>query len=515
MTAVDSGLSGTLLERADVEQLERVGISRAEAERQLALLAEPPPAPRLVRACRIGDGVERLDDEQEEELERRGRDAAVGGRVAKFVPASGAASRMFEALVRGLEAGGRALDELASALEKLPFAADLEAAMSDAGLDLESCLRCGDRATVVRHLLQTPGLGYLTFAKGLIPFHSYAEGARTAFEEHLVEAIGYTRDGDGLCRLHFTVARSQRRAFEALLERVREALFERYGARFEVSFSIQSPATDTLAVDLENRPFRLEDGRLLLRPGGHGALLANLADLGGDVVLVKNIDNVVPEVGHELIARWKRVLAGYLVALQARAFELLADLEPDPPAGSVLEAGFEFLARELGDSTAGGIAKRSAASRRAYLIDRLDRPIRVCGVVRNEGEPGGGPFWVKGEGEAERPQIVERSQIDAGDETQAAIFDSGTHFNPVDLACGMRDRHGRPFDLDRFVDPRAVFIAPKSRDGRKLKALERPGLWNGAMARWNTLFVEVPAATFAPVKTVFDLLRPAHQAPRA
>ena len=509
----ESGDAEVRLGPADLEQLAAVGISRDEAERQLALLTEPPSPPRLERSCRVGDGVTRLEPELQEKLAERGRQAAAAGRVEKFVPASGAASRMFEALLRDLDSGGPALAELSGSLERLPFADDLRAAMAEAGHDLERSVEAGDHATIVRHLLETPGLGYRTLPKGLIRFHGYPEGARTAFDEHLVEAASYTRDRDGLCRLHFTVSADHRQAFESRLERLRAPLGERYDARFDVGFSIQSPATDTLAIDADGRPFRLDDGRLLLRPGGHGALIANLDRLGADVVLIKNIDNIVPEASHDLIAHWKHLLTGCLASLQERAFGILERLEADASADRALDEGVEFLKGDLGSELPADLGARPAAARRAYLIERLDRPLRVCGVVRNEGEPGGGPFWVAGADGVATPQIVERAQIDAGDPSQVAIFESGTHFNPVDLACGVRDRRGRQYDLERFVDPEAVFIAQKSRDGRSLFALERPGLWNGAMARWNTLFVEVPAATFAPVKTVFDLLRPAHQPP--
>lgn len=511
MTIDDREIRVPSLERSDLEQLERVGISRREAERQLALLAAPPPAPRLLRPCRLGDGIRAVDGELESELAARGRAAAAAGRLSKFVPASGAASRMFEPLAPALEAGGAAAPELVDHLDRFPFAGELRQAMRVAGHDLDGCVRAGDHAPIVRCLLETPGLGFRELPKGLLGFHSYDDGPRTAFEEHLIESVPCVADAGGVCRLHFTVAESYLDAFGSLLERLREPLLERYGARFEVTFSVQSPATDTLAVDLEDRPFRLDDGRLLLRPGGHGALLPNLAGFDGDVVLVKNIDNVLPEPRHQEIAHWKHVLAGYLVRLQASAFELLEGLEAATPSSALVEAGFELLANELGTSPPPELAGAAAEAQRRYLVDRLDRPLRVCGVVRNEGEPGGGPFWVGSEGGRASLQIVERSQIDSGDATQRSIFEAGTHFNPVDLACAPRDRRGRHFDLERFVDPAAVFISSKSQDGRELRALERPGLWNGAMARWNTLFVEVPIATFAPVKTLFDLLRPAHQ----
>ncbi len=511
MTIDNRGIGASTLGRSDLEQLSSAGISETEAARQLGLLAAPPPPPRLARPCRLGDGVRRLAPEQEEELAARGRAAAAAGRVSKFVPASGAASRMFEPLTQATESDPAALGEFVAQLARFPFAAELREAMRAGGDDLDGCLRAGEHATVVRYLLETPGLGYRDLPKGLLSFHSYDGGPRTAFEEQLIESVGYVGDAGGLCRLHFTVPESHLGAFRSLLERLRGPLLERYRSRFQVAFSTQSPATDTLAVDLENRPFRLDDGRLLLRPGGHGALLPNLASTGGDIVLIKNIDNVQPEEAHPEIAHWKQVLAGCLASLEERVFELLGELQGRAPSGPAVAAGFDLLAGELGGGRPPELAGAAAEAERRYLVDRLDRPIRVCGMVRNEGEPGGGPFWVAAEDGRTTLQIVERSQIDAEDPTQRAIFEAGTHFNPVDLACGLCDRHGRPFDLERFVDPATVFISQKSLDGRELKALERPGLWNGAMARWNTLFVEVPIATFSPVKTVFDLLRPAHQ----
>jgi hypothetical protein len=299
--------------------------------------------------------------------------------------------------------------------------------------------------------------------KALIPFHAYPEGARTAFEEHLFEAAETIRDAGGLCRVHFTVSPEHRALFEEKLSEARPRVEGATGARFAVSFSEQTPSTDTIAGDPDGGPFRTASGALLFRPGGHGALLANLADVareGGDVVLVKNVDNVVPDARRAPTLLWKRLLSGLLVQIE-----------------------------------------RSSPR---------ERPIRVCGVVRNEGEPGGGPFWVDGPG-GPSLQIVESAQVDTKDAGQAAIWKTATHFNPVDLACSLQDRAGKPHDLARFVDENAVFIASRTHDGRPLKALERPGLWNGAMAFWETVFVEVPGETFAPVKTALDLLRPEHR----
>jgi hypothetical protein len=419
------------LSAADRAAAEAHGLTVAEVERQLALLASPPPPLRLARPATAGDGIVRLPAGDHTALLALADEAARAERLTKFVPASGAASRMFAFLAPGSPETGqkKRFDEIRSMFALRGTFEELSAA-----------------------------------PKALIPFHVYSDGPRTAFEEHLREAADTVRDASGLCRVHFTVSPLHRGAFEETLREIRPRVEAATGARFDVTFSEQSPATDTIAADPDGNPFRTADGSLLFRPGGHGALLSNLAEIarrGGDVVLVKNVDNVVPDARKGPTLLWKRLLTGLLV-------------------------------------------RREREGRR-------DRPIRVCGVVRNEGEPGGGPFWVEGPA-GPTLQIVESAEVDRSNPAQAAIWNAATHFNPVDLACSLRDRAGRPFDLPRFVDEEAVFIAPKTHEGRPLKALERPGLWNGGMALWETLFVEVPKETFAPVKTVFDLLRPEHRA---
>ncbi|HEX5855819.1 MAG TPA: DUF4301 family protein [Thermoanaerobaculia bacterium] len=412
----------------DRARIEAQGLTLEEVERQAALLRHPPPAAVLLRPCTAGDGVTRIDEGDHAALLALASEAARAGRLSKFVPASGAASRMFEFL-RSSDPGHPDVRRFRENASSFAFeAGDLQA------------------------LAALP--------KGLLPFHRYAGTVRTPFEEHLVEAAATVRDAAGVCRIHVTVSPEHRSAFDVVLEQARPRLERETGTRFEVRFSEQSPSTDTVAIDERGRLFRDSEGRLLFRPGGHGALLKNLAESGGDVVLVKNIDNVVPDDLRAPTLLWKRLLSGLLVRIER-------------------------------------------------TIPR-DRPLRACGVVRNEGEPGGGPFWVEGPG-GETPQIVESAQVDLTNPEQAAIWNAATHFNPVDLACSLRDASGRPFDLRRFVDERAVFIAKKTHGGRTLFALERPGLWNGAMALWETTFVEVPIETFTPVKTALDLLRPEHQ----
>ena len=493
----------------DREQIDRLGIPAEEIERQLELFRTPPRATRLVRCCRLDDGVRVLAGDELPLLLETWNEAARAGRFTKFVPASGAASRMFKSLSAFLDgppgtpealaaAGNADARDVVSFREELSrFAFRVQA---PSGPD-------PDRA-LVRAVLGREGLGFADKPKGLIPFHRTPEGGRTPFEEHLVEGARTVRDGDGRCRIHFTVSPEFEADFRSLLEGRRARLEKANGARFDVGFSVQHPSTDTVAVDLENRPFRLDDGSLLFRPGGHGALLRNLAQLGGDLVYVKNIDNVVPESRVELVVLWKRLLGGLLVGLERRALALSAALEAPGCPGSVLHEAVQFLRSSFG-ATIPSIDSEEGFCR--TLRRRLERPIRVCGVVRNQGEPGGGPFWVEGADGDVTAQIVESSQVALSDPSQKEIWSSSTHFNPVDLVVSLRDRAGRPYDLDRFVDLSTVFISKKSRDGRDLKALERPGLWNGAMAGWNTVFVEVPGETFAPVKTILDLLRAEHQ----
>jgi hypothetical protein len=506
-------MSEILLNDRDRAQIDRMGISAGELERQVALFRSPPPGARLVRCCQVGDGVRVVGDEEQPLLLETWAEASRAGRFTKFVPASGAASRMFKSLSAFLDGPPGDADLLAEsgnadARDVVTFRDNLDRFAFSVPATRSTATGDDPARALVRAVLAADGLALADKPKGLIPFHLAAGSPRTAFEEHLVEGAATIRDGARRCRIHFTVSPESERSFQDLLERKRRELEERCGASFDVTFSVQHPSTDTLAVDALDQPFRLADGSLLFRPGGHGALLRNLARLEADLVYVKNIDNVVPDSRLDLVALWKRLLGGLLVSLESRAHALLGALEAPGCPGSVLEETASFV------RTAFGIPAPAADSHEGLcrvLRRQLDRPIRVCGVVRNQGEPGGGPFWVEGSGGEVTAQIVESSQVDASDSAQKRIWSSSTHFNPVDLVLALRDRAGRPYDLERFVDPSTVFISRKSKDGRELKALELPGLWNGAMAGWNTAFVEVPGATFAPVKTVLDLLRPEHQ----
>lgn len=341
------------------------------------------------------------------------------------------------------------------------------------------------------------GLGYGSKPKGLVTFHAYPEGARKAVEEHLAEGAAYAAS-NGRVRIHFTVSPEHMEGFRSLLAEKVPAYEERYGVRYDISFSVQKPSTDTIAVNPDNTPFRQEDGSLLFRPAGHGALIENLNEIDADIVFIKNIDNVTTDARRGDTIRCKKLLAGLLLELQERSFEYLKALEV---GGAELEPIAAFIENEL-------CVKLPKNYDIALLKRILDRPIRLCGMVRNEGEPGGGPFWVKNADGTESLQIAESSQIAPED---LPLMRQATHFNPVDLVCGVKNSKGEHFDLRRHTDPATGFISSKSAGGRELRAQELPGLWNGAMADWNTVFVDVPVSTFSPVKVVQDLLREQHR----
>lgn len=515
------------MQQRDRQQIQQHGLTTGEVERQLRLFADPPLPAALARPCAPADGILTLSGGEVEQALAAWKRAARKGRLTKFVPASGAASRMFKALqaVRSRfeakpeiqsaaadgDADARAVVAFFDGIRRFAFHPTLVARLRAQGVDLEEWLAAGRWGEILSFVLDGQGLGLAERAKGLIEFHGAEGGARTAFEEHLCEASRYVRDGNGLCRLHFTVSPAHLQEFRALLDRLRPRLEAERGVKYEVIFSTQKSATDTIAVDRENAPFRSEEGALLFRPGGHGSLIENLNDIAGDVIFIKNIDNVLPEGRAETSNQWKQILGGTLVLVQARIHRHLEALEHEPDRASVVEAALAFARRDLQLEVPNDVAAGSLEEQRAFVVEVLDRPIRVCGMVRNEGEPGGGPFWVEGADGRVTRQIVEVAQVDRDDAGQRELLSRSTYFNPVDLVCGVRDWRGQPFDLPSYVDPDTVFIAEKSSGGRVLKALERPGLWNGAMADWITLFVEVPGETFHPVKTVLDLLRDEHQ----
>ena len=472
----------------DLQQIADHGLTLARVETQLENFRRGFPWLNVVRAASPGDGIAVLDDAQAEAAVARYEKAAAGLGIVKFVPASGAATRMFKELFEFVNEGkrGKGIDTLLSNLDKFAFAPELKEVLLE-GAD--------DRATV--NAIVNEGLNYGHKPKGLVTFHAYPEGARKAVEEHLVEGASYA-SSNGVARIHFTVSPEHMEGFRTLLAEKVPVYEKRFGIRYDISFSVQKPATDTIAVNPDNTPFRQDDGRLLFRPAGHGALIENLNEIDADVIFIKNIDNVTTDAQRGDTVRYKKVLAGVLLDLQERAFEYLRALDVE---GCELAPIAEFIEKRL-------CVKLPADYDSALLRAVLDRPIRVCGMVRNEGEPGGGPFWVGNPDGTESLQIAESSQIGPDD---MPLMKSATHFNPVDLVCGVKTSKGGKFDLRQYTDPSTGFISSKSSGGRELRAQELPGLWNGAMARWNTLFVDVPITTFSPVKVVQDLLRPQHQ----
>ena len=472
----------------DISQIEARGLSVAEVERQIDNFRNGFPSLPVVRAASGGDGVRQLNEEELHQAEELYKSRSKSIKTIKFVPASGAATRMFKELFEYVNDDKRTpgIDKLITNLEKFAFFAELAKFLKPQIDDKD----------VVRNII-IDGLGYGSKPKGLVTFHSYKEGARKPVEEHLVEAALYASDGERAA-IHFTVSPEHKAGFLNLLEERQSHYEKKYGIKYDVSFSEQSPATDTIAVNPDNTPFRNEDGTLLFRPAGHGALIDNLDKLDADIIFVKNIDNVTTDERKPDTIAYKRVLAGELLRLQERSFELLRALERGEDKYTEAKT---FLCNDL-------CCKLPEDASRELIKESLDRPIRVCGMVKNEGEPGGGPFWVKDTQGREQLQIAESSQIAKED---MHLMKEATHFNPVDLVCGVKRYDGTKYNLKLYTDPKTGFISSKSAGGRELRAQELPGLWNGAMANWNTIFVEVPISTFSPVKVVQDLLRPEHQ----
>ena len=498
----------------DRRQIRREGLTLDQVRAQIALLRRGTPYVVLDRPCEVGDGIDPILPDQQERLVHLHDLAAEAGRLGKFVPASGAASRMFKEWYRLLEErdwNEGAGDRLVDGLPKWAFSEDLRQALAHAGQDLDRLLVQRRYADVVSFILNEQGLDYGHLPKALLKFHDYPTGSRTALEEHLVEAALYCRDGRGISRLHFTVSTEHLRLVEERLAHVKGIYENRLGVTFQLDVSVQGSSTNTLAVDGDFAPFRLEDGRLCFRPGGHGALLENLNAMDGDIVFVKNIDNIVPDRLKPATVLYKKILCGCLLDLQGRIFKALRMLDSGETTSESWDHWVAFCRDSLHLRLPDDFASMDGEGQRRFLFERLHRPLRVCGMVRNEGEPGGGPFWVRDAKGGQSLQIVEEIQIDGENSQQRNLWCEATHFNPVDLVCGLRDYRGKRFDLRRYVDPQTAIIANKTEKGKSIKALEHPGLWNGAMAFWNTIFVEIPIETFNPVKTVDDLLRPAHQ----
>ena len=501
----------------DKELLNKKGISESKIEAQLKHFEQGFPFLKLRAAASVGNGIIAPAVEEAEKYVKVWNDyKAEGHSITKFVPASGAASRMFKNMFEFLNSD---YDVPTTEFEKAFFADIHKFAFFDALNDacflneeegVDALIEEGEYKAVVANMLGEEGLNYGQLPKGLLQFHSYEDCARTPVEEHLVEAALYA-SSQGEADVHFTVSAEHRELFQELIDRVLPEISNRYGINYNVSMSEQKPSTDTIAANMDNTPFRTEDGKLLFRPGGHGALIENLNDLQSDIVFIKNIDNVVPDRLKDDTVFWKQVIAGVLIDVQKQTFAYLKLLESGKFTHNDLEEMIRFVRHTL-NTDVPGLKDLDDTELHNFLKNKLNRPIRVCGVVKNVGEPGGGPFLAFNSDGSVSLQILESSQIDQNNPEYMKMFTQGTHFNPVDLVCAVRNYKGEKFDLPEYVDPATGFISYKSKGGKELKALELPGLWNGAMSNWSTLMVEVPLTTFNPVKTVNDLLRPQHQA---
>lgn len=515
-----------MLNPKDLDQITAKGISSGDIDQQIAQFKEGFPFMDLVKPATIGDGILPVDEKAKQKYMALYDELTQDRKIVKFVPASGAASRMFKKLFEFISHQKskqmQSEEELSSNgfdfvykffkdIDAFAFYADLKEAVEANGGSIEGKAR--NFQLIVKKLLTPDGLNYGNLPKGLLKFHRYHNEIRTPVEEQMVEGAQYADSGNKV-HLHFTVSPEHRKNFNELINSVKEKYEKQLGVEFHIEFSEQKPSTDTIAVDLNNEPFRLSDGSILFRPGGHGALIENLNDIDADIIFVKNIDNVAPDKLKPYTTDYKKVLGGVLLYYQQRIFEYLnlLDKEQYDISRSELDEIGTFLQEELCLLPSDHFEPKTKADQISCLIKHLNRPIRVCGMVKNEGEPGGGPFWVTNSDGSVSLQIVEGSQIDMSDPEKEEIVQMATHFNPVDLVCAVKDHNGQKFDLRKFRDPKTGFISQKSKDGRDLKALELPGLWNGAMSNWNTIFVEVPIETFNPVKTVNDLLRPQHQA---
>ncbi|NND87741.1 MAG: DUF4301 family protein [Flavobacteriaceae bacterium] len=505
-----------MLTESDLKQIQDHGLTVDDVVKQLQTYNKGISKTPIITPASIDNGICKLDREQQQYFVDYYDQHKVKKDIVKFVPASGAATRMFKFLHSFLKDYDPAsetlkaylkrtedhqLKQFLDSLKELPFVNEVRKKIRSLYPDYKHQKKGLRSYLFVKTMLEADGLNYSSLPKGLIPFHRYTKYWVTAFEEQLYEAAFYASANDKVF-LHFTFSEEHLSHFKQTYDSIRNRVSKKTKKEFHISYSFQKKSTDTLAVTTENQPFRDESGQLVLRPSGHGALIENLNDVDADIVFIKNIDNVVVESYVDKIAFQKKVLAGKLLKLQHQIFAYAQLLENEDPSLEKLKEINAFIWKELN--------VKDLPNSKIELQYILNRPLRVCGVVRNTGATGGGPFWVKNETGNVSLQIVESAQIDLNDPHQRQLLNDATHFNPVDIVCGVRDYQGKTFDLSNYIDHRSGFIAEKSWSGRSLKALELPGLWNGAMAKWNTAFIEVPLITFNPVKTVNDLLNKEH-----
>ncbi|RFS16386.1 DUF4301 family protein [Emticicia sp. C21] len=487
----------------DLDKIKVRGANLETIQQQIENFKKGFPYLNVIKAATIGDGIIALSDSQAGKYAKYFDSRAPKLKLLKFVPASGAATRMFKSLFSAKDEGklDKSVNEFLERLKDFAFYDTLVKAIG---------AESGDYQTVLEYLLTDKGLDYGSLPKGLLHFHKYGKTARTPVEEHLVEGAKYA-NSNGKVKLHFTVSPEHRKKFKTLIDSVLPKYEAKYKVKYSISFSEQKPSTDTIAVNMDNTPFRTGSEDLLFRPAGHGALLENLNEQEADIIFIKNVDNVVPDRLKSKTILYKKALAGLLLDYQEKIFSYLKKLYSEEVDEKLLKEILNFLETKLCTLPPEGFGSYSVDAKMDYCKRKLNRPIRLCGMVKNVGEPGGGPFWAKDPDSSVSLQVVESAQIDLGNAQQKEIFDKATHFNPVDLICSVKDYKGNKFNLLNYRDPQTGFITQKSQSGKDLKAQELPGLWNGAMSDWNTLFVEVPLITFNPVKTVNDLLRSEHQ----
>lgn len=504
----------------DLEQIKAKNISKSTVEKQLRRFEKGFPFLDIIKAADDTCGITSLSQEElNTYLDKWSRVLKEpSSEIVKFVPASGAASRMFKDLFKfladeegDLDTAPPSVRELLDNLSTFAFGDTLNrVCLVNNWKTMMKLHQQGEYKAIIENLIESKGLNYGHLPKALIPFHTYPEGTRTPMEEHLAEGALYAKNTSGRVRLHFTISPDHIDPFRSLLMKKIPKWEDFFSVHYDVTYSIQKPETDTIAVDMENIPLREKDGSLVFRPGGHGALIRNLNEIDADVIFIKNIDNVVPDRYKSETIIYKKALAGYLIHLRDKVYEYMRILNDDKRKVAAIPEIRDFLQTAFAIETP-SLEGRVASECIEPLRKILNRPIRVCGMVRNESEPGGGPYVVRNDDGTTSLQILESTQINMNDPQMREIFENGKYFNPVDLVCCVRDYKGKKFNLTAFVNEETGFISYKSKDGKELKALELPGLWNGAMAEWCTAFVEVPASTFEPVKTVNDLLRPAHR----
>ena len=501
----------------NLQQIHNHGLSEAKVLRQLQIFKEGIPFANVVEPASVDNGIAVFSKTEQQDFAKLLEAKKDKLDLLKFVPASGAATRMFKFLHQFLDhydyknvdidvflqqEENKNLKIFFDSIDNFAFSYLVKEKLEAKYSNFENLEKGKRYYFFVKEMLEETGLNFSNTPKGLVPFHKYSENYVTAFGEQLYEAAFYA-SSNGIANLHFTVSAEHEEKFKKRYEEIQEIVEKKTGVKFKISYSFQKKETDTVAATLENKAFLDENGNLVFRPSGHGALLENLNDVDADIVFIKNIDNVVSQNYAEKIAFQKKVLAGKLLSLQKKIFGFVEKLHSINVSQEILMEAATFIAEQL--------LIKDTSINKEEILKILERPIRICGVVENTGAPGGGPFLIKDKNGNLSYQIVEMSQIDTNNPKQKELVDKATHFNPVDLVCGVRNYKGEKYDLLQFSDPDAGFISNKSYHGKPIKALELPGLWNGAMAKWNTIFVEVPLITFNPVKTVNDLLNPVHQ----